>query len=384
MRIGRFQLLLLATSASIPQAVLAAPCKFEILPVCSSYNGLHAPGPDRACFNKNLAIRNADPGIIPILPKPIVPKPIIPKPIIPRPIVPAPKPVDASPGLTCKRGAGEVCSNIPDFGDELVDGLKKKGITRQEDLIKAQKAETPSDVNTPVRDVASKYDVNTQERGVGSVPVSDSETTWLGQDGLAVVKRSDTWTQTRIKNKPEDKPRQGLEDLILKTQSDPHQGTMVILNSEGKRNDVLPGEPGVEKPSWSDMAMYSWRSTCAGANVNPDSLQYIFRNSIEKGDSATNTKKVIDAAIERTGGDRGKSNTFRGDPSANGITNDEIAGYQALAGTAHGAGVLRMLQDYPETMKNMRIGSFRVATDDTAGAGEEYHILIELVKVATP
>jgi hypothetical protein len=223
-----------------------------------------------------------------------------------------------------------------------------------------------------------------QDQGANTVPVSTGETQWLQQDGLAVLKSSDTWSQTLIKNKLEDKPRQGLDDLILRTQSDPHQGTMVILNSEGKRNDVLPGTPGVDKPSWSDMAMYSWRSTCAREGVNPDSLKYVFRNSIEKGDSADNTKEVIDAAIKRTGGDRGKSNTFRGDPSADGITNDEIAGYQALAGTSHGAGVLRMLEDNPATMKNMRIGSFRVATDDTAGAGDEYHILIELVKVATP
>jgi hypothetical protein len=104
------------------------------------------------------------------------------------------------------------------------------------------------------------------------------------------------------------------------------------------------------------------------------------------------TRKVIDAAIQRTTKNTKKVNIFRSDPDAAGITDAEIAGYQALAGTAHGAGVLRMLEDYPKTMRNLRIGSFRVTMNDQTknpqgvidNIADEYNILIELVKVETP
>jgi hypothetical protein len=396
MRINQLQILLLAALVGVPQAVFGAPCTFQISYCLRLKNDLHNLGPDGACSTKSLVLRKADPGI-PIIPKPVVPKPIVPKPIVPQPVVPKPKPEPGpqAPGLTCKRAAGSVCTGIPAFSTknldidraivERVDGFKNNGVVRQEALVAAQRAQSPTDINMPARDVANTYEV---QKDATVAPLSGDEIDWFTAEGLNVpgFHPDSTWVRSQTKPKAENIPEGRLDNGILSTVSNPKDRVMVIEDSRGKENDLLPGKPGQDKPSWSDMAMHDWRSACTSADpaVSPDTLQYVVRSNLLDGSSAIDTRNVIDTAISRTSNNPGKVNTFRSDPSAPGITDDEIAGYQALAGTSHGAGVLRMLEDYPETMKNMRIESFSVTTLDTVASDGAYNVLVRLTKVETP
>ena len=172
MCIGRSQLLLLAASAGIPQVLLAAPRKFRVFPAYFLCNDLDDMGPGKACSGKQLAIRNADPGIPIRLPH----RPI---PITPRPFVPAPRSnYSTSPVVTCKRAAGTVC-RVDDFKDnELVKTLQRKGFDRQEALIRAQRAQPPTDLVLvgSVRNVESKYDVPASHENVRMVNAKSTGT----------------------------------------------------------------------------------------------------------------------------------------------------------------------------------------------------------------
>jgi len=191
------------------------------------------------------------------------------------------------------------------------------------------------------------------------------------------------WTHSIIQNKEKDRKTDKLDRNILDTYENAGDGTMIINDSRNQENDDLlkgPNDGSFPKGGslpWSDMVMHNWKAAAKKGKVNPNSLKYMIRNGIGSGSSADETQELIDAAIDLMKGDRTKVNTFRGDPKASGVTENELAAYRTIAGSPHAHRVIKMLADYPETMPNVRVESFSVTTSETEAADEEYNIVIK-------
>jgi hypothetical protein len=348
-----------------------------------------------------LAVREAGPAIIPIipipkpvvpiivpLPKPIVPvtpKPITPKPTTPKPIKPAPppfkphEPAQPNPGsgLRCKRNLGDACANVAPFENGELESIRIKGKDAQASLLATQKAD-PLAQDIGRATVPTKYDrIVVKEH---TPPIESDEIGFLGQDGIQVSFSTEKiWTLSTTRNQAGLNPK--IDNNILESYTSPQDRGIVITDSRNKENDMAAAQ---DRLPWSDMAMFDVMDAFRTAKINPSELRYIIQNSIQGGPSAAKTQEFIDAAIKRTGGDRGSVNTFRSDPGAPGITTDEIAAYQLLAGSDHVHRVLLMLKDYPTSMKNVRIESLSVTTPATRDATDEYNIVIKLAKVENP
>lgn len=395
MRIHWSKTVLLAITVSLPYGGLTAPCKQKTPSPRGLYKVYsHTLGTNRKCSGQVLEIREAQP-IIPIIPipkpvlPPIIPKPIAPKPVEPAPVpprphepAPPPKPIEPAPptsgsGIQCKRAPGDACPNIARFEDANLEALRVKGRDAQAALVVAQRAKPVKDVDkASVSDNYAYEDYENVELNLG-----EDEMQWLTHGG-AQAPFSGTrngWTKTTIRNK--DGQNEKLDNIILDTYQGKEDRAMVIADSRNRENDKAPPE---DKLRWTDMAMFSWKKFCEDKGIQPREVRYWLRNNIQGGDSAIETQTAIDGAITRTKGDPGQINTFRSDPDAPGITTDELAAFQLIAGTAHGHRVLLMLKDFPETMKNVRIESFSVTTRDTEAADEEYNILIKFGLIDNP
>jgi hypothetical protein len=353
---------------------------------------------------QRLAIREAGPAIIPIipipkpvvpiivpLPKPIVPvapKPIAPKPTTPKPIKPVPppfkphEPAQANPGsgLRCERGPGDACSNIAPFGNRELESIRTKGRDTQASLLATQKAD-PLAQDIGLAAVPTKYDRIVVKKH--SPPIESDKIRFLGQDGIQVsFSMEKTWTLSTTRKQAGRNSK--IDDNILESFTvlesfiSPQDRGIVITDSNNKGNDTAAAQ---DRLRWSDMAMFDVKDAFQTAKIDPSELKYIILNSIQGDPSAAKTQEFIDAAIKRTAGDRGSVNTFRCDPDAPGITTDEIAAYQLLAGSDHVHRVLLMLENYPTSMKNVRIESLSVTTPATRDATDEYNIVIKLAKV---
>ncbi|CAN9322620.1 unnamed protein product [Alternaria alternata] len=130
--------------------------------------------------------------------------------------------------------------------------------------------------------------------------------------------------------------------------------------------------------------MFDLKQAFGEANVKLNELQYIIQSNIQAGSSASKTQGYIEEAIKQINSDRSRVSTFQSDPAAPGILPDEVAGYQLLAGSDHVHRVLLMLNDYPSTIKNVRVESLSVTTPATVGADEAYNIIIKFTKLNTP
>jgi len=244
-------------------------------------------------------------------------------------------------------------------------------------LLETQRANPlPQDINRAT--VSTKYEhVLFDER---PSPISPDETGFLGQDGLQLSFSTEkTWVMSTTRNQAGVNPK--LDNIILETYTSPKDRGIVIMDSRNKENDYSAPQ---DKLPWSDMAMFDIKTAFQEAKVKPDELRYMIRGNIDTGSSAEKTAECIEGAIVRTAGDRAKVNTFRSDPNAPGVTTNELAAYQLLAGSDHVHRVLLMLKDYPTTMRNVRIESLGVTTPATKDATDEYNIIIKFVKIENP
>jgi hypothetical protein len=132
------------------------------------------------------------------------------------------------------------------------------------------------------------------------------------------------------------------------------------------------------------MVMFNLKQAFRTAKIKPNELRYIIRSNIDSSSSASKTQGYIEEAIKRIKGDRAGVNTFRSDPAAPGVLPDEVAAYQLLAGSDHVHRVLLMLNDFPSTMKNVRVESLSVTTPATEGADDVYNIVIKFTKLDAP
>jgi hypothetical protein len=356
---------------------------------------------------QRLVIREAGPAIIPVipipkpvvpiivpLPKPIVPvapKPITPKPTIPKPIKPVPPPFkphepaqpNPNSGLRCKRTPGDACSNVTPFDDRKLKSIRTKGRDAQASLLATQKANpVAQDIDRAA--MPTEYDRIVVRKH--SPPIESDKIGFLGQNDVQVsFSMEKTWTMSTIRNQAGRNPK--IDDnileyfTVLESFISPQDRGIVITDSNNKGNETAAAQ---DRLRWSDMAMFDVKDAFRTAKIDPSDLEYIILKSIHDGLSAAKTQEFIGAAIKRMAGDRGSVNTFRSDPDAPGITTDEIAAYQLLAGSDHVHRVLLMLKDYPTSMKNVRIESLSVTTPATRDATDEYNIVIKLAKVENP
>lgn len=318
-------------------------------------------------------------------PKPVdpvpPPKPVDPVPEPPKPAVPVPKP--ETPRISdedniCKRGdkiSGSKCA-LPLSSDSLT-AFGVKGQEDQASLLKIQRDPNALDVQRNFIGDKYEYQLMADQRN----PVNADEMAFLGDSKISLPGwiKSDSWVLSKISN-PE-KINKKLERDILQTYENPQERAIIVHESFGQERDLVPE---AEKARWSDMIMYNWKKACERTGTAPDTLNYILRESIRSGDSATRTKELIDAAIKKVDGKREEVNVFR-----SGTTNvvgspAERTAFEMLAGSDHVNRVLKMLADYPQTMRNVRIDSLSVTTSDTKTSEDEYNILIKLVKVSTP
>jgi hypothetical protein len=130
--------------------------------------------------------------------------------------------------------------------------------------------------------------------------------------------------------------------------------------------------------------MFDLKQAFRTAKIKPNELRYIIRSNIDSSSSASKTQGYIEEAIKRIKGDRAGVNTFRSDPAAPSVLPDEVAAYQLLAGSDHVHQVLLMLNDFPSTMKNVRVESLSVTTPATKGADDVYNIVIKFTKLDAP
>jgi hypothetical protein len=356
---------------------------------------------------QRLVIREAGPAIIPVipipkpvvpiivpLPKPIVPvapKPITPKPTTPKPIKPVPPPFkphepaqpNPNSGLRCKRTPGDACSNVTPFDDRKLKSIRTKGRDAQASLLATQKANpVAQDIDRAA--MPTEYDRIVVRKH--SPPIESDKIGFLGQNDVQVsFSMEKTWTMSTIRNQAGRNPK--IDDnileyfTVLESFISPQDRGIVITDSNNKGNETAAAQ---DRLRWSDMAMFDVKDAFRTAKIDPSDLEYIILKSIHDGLSAAKTQEFIGAAIKRMAGDRGSVNTFRSDPDAPGITTDEIAAYQLLAGSDHVHRVLLMLKDYPTSMKNVRIESLSVTTPATRDATDEYNIVIKLAKVENP
>lgn len=320
-----------------------------------------------------------------IIPVPVAPKPITPKPATPKPVEPAPPPPrslgPAQPnlgsGLQCKRAPGDACSNIAPYEDADFETVRAKGRDAQAGLLETQRANPlPQDTNRAA--VSTKYD-----RVVvfnKAPPIDSDEIGFLGQDGLQVSFSTErTWIASATRNQAGVNPK--MDNNILETYTSTNDRGIVIVDSRNRENDLLAAQ---DRLPWSDMAMFDLKTAFQEAKEKPDELRYMIRTNIQGGSSAVQTQEYIEGAIVRTAGDGTKVNTFRSDPDAPGVTTNELAAYQLLAGSDHVHRVLLMLKDYPTTMRNVRIESVSVTTPATKDATDEYNIIIKFLKTENP
>ena len=210
--------------------------------------------------------------------------------------------------------------------------------------------------------------------------MDEEEIEFLGQSQLQVSYTSDrVWIQATTRNQAGVNPK--LDNIILDTSTSSKDRGIVISDSRNKENDLAAGE---DKVPWSDMVMFDLTRAFRDAEMKPSELQYMIRSNIMSGSSASKTQGYIEEAIKRIKGNRSRVNTFRSDPAAPGILPDEVAAYQLLAGSDHVHRVLLMLNDYPSTMKNVRVESLSVTTPATEGAEEVYNIVIKFTKLDAP
>jgi hypothetical protein len=232
--------------------------------------------------------------------------------------------------------------------------------------------------------VPTKYDRIVVKKH--SPPIDSDKIGFLGQDGIQVSFSTEKiWTLSTTRNQAGLSPKIDNDILesftILEFFISPQDRGIVITDSSNKGNDTAAAQ---DRLPWSDMIMFDVMDAFRTAKINPNELRYMIQNSIQGGPGAAKTQEFIDAAIKRTAGDRGSVNTFRSDPDLPGITTNEIAAYQLLAGSDHVHRVLLMLKDYPTSMKNVRIESLSVTTPATRDATDEYNIVIKLAKVENP
>lgn len=247
------------------------------------------------------------------------------------------------------------------------------------DLIAAQKATPLRDFDRGPKSVDNSYETQLDKGQNG--PIDPDEVEFLQKVEIPYV--HEDWIRTVVKNKPGVNPKG--DNNILVTSQDSKNGGIIIHDSRNKENDLLPKE---DKLPWSDMVMNNWKKSCLGTkeddSVSPDSLKFLIQDDIATGASALNTRRFIEAAIERKNGNPEQVNVFRSDPNAPGMTAGEMAGCQLLAGSDHVHRVNWMLKDYPATMKNIRIESLHVTTYHTVGAENTWFIVIKFMKVAEP
>lgn len=308
----------------------------------------------------------------PAPPKPVEPAPLKPiDPALPKPVEPdVPKPQEHT--FQCKRVPGGACSNIAPFEDPGLEIFRFKGSSSQAALVAAQRSDVVRDVDRP--SVSTNYVYQSYKE---TPPIDEEEAKFLVQDPVNIHYTTESkWTKSFIHNKDNQNPK--TDNMILTTYQDKEQRGMIIEDSRNKENDLAPPQDMLR---WSDMVMFNLRDTFG---EEAPTLHYMIQNNIAGGSSAAVTQHLIENAIKRTHGDRTKVNTFRSDPDAPGITSDELAAYQLIAGSDHADRVLKMLADYPATMKNVRIERFDVATTDTVGATDEYVLIIKFTKVDNP
>lgn len=364
-------------------------------------------GVDGKCSARALQARDARPAVI--LPKPVVPKPepiipVGPKPGVPvtpgspghmpeilpnqpkpvepipqpKPVDPAPQPLPGNPAPVCKRTPAGNCQ-VTKFQEKYIEDIRAKGEGSQADLESKQNVPNPVDVQ---RDpVSTNYQGQGVDEDIPYTYFGQADDFWLNKQFSDIRYTDDVeWRTSTIRNKGADTSGENAADnSILTTHERPEQHTMIIADSQNAEKDLLRGQPGMLR--WSDMVMNNWveasKAVKSGA-MNPNELRYMIQNNIRDGESAQQAQIAINAAIIRNKGDGTTMQTYRSDPKLAG--DDELAAYQLIAGTAHGDRVLKMLGDYPQTMKNVRIESFSVFTPKTVPGPGEYAIMIKFYK----
>lgn len=378
-------------------------------------------GAEGRCSNKNLAVREAypEPGIIPPIRIPDTPStpPIAPirppgQPALPgRPpvhpgtpvITPVINPIkvpDAPPnGPVCKRNPVGSCSDVTDFDASTwadVNTFRTKGADSQSALEKKQEALRNNDPNakdatvTPPLSDRYKGQNSGGEEPYWGVDEDNIDDFWLTKN-LPGANYKDIynqdWRTDDIRNKDaKETGPEAADNIILKTHEHPESGIMIIKESRKEKDTEESGA------KWTDMVMDNWVQACKDKETDPSDLKFMIRDNIhfdadvnkgrredmDKKVSAAKTQLAIEHALQRINADGTVPRTFRSDPKV--ANNDELAGYQLIAGTAHGDRVLKMLTDYPQTMKNVQIESFTVFTPKTTdGKGKVspgYHSII--------
>jgi hypothetical protein len=332
--------------------------------------------------------------IVPVpvpVPHPIVPEPIPPKPVDPAPAPapqpkpvepgpPAPKPQDPArptiddPNQLCKKAgiSGSGC-DVP-IKPEDIDKFRTKGVNVIADVRNAQRVATPQDVNRPFVGADYTYEFRANEK----TPLDAEDVKFLEHDKVQFSTGLD-WSHSTIRNPLTVNNK--LEASILETYENINSRAIVIRDSKKDNDMKLPEN---ERARWSDMTMHNWLQACShNPAIPPDSLQYILRENIMAGSSASRTRELIDNALQKAGMNPAEVNTFRSGVVP-GPLPAEITGFEILSGSDHVNRVHRMLADYPATMQNVRIESLTVTTIHTDSAENAYNILIKLTKVATP
>lgn len=320
-----------------------------------------------------------DPAPAPEPPKPVDPAPAPPKPVDPAPQPPRPqdpKPDDASE--ICKRAGGDPVSGSKcpfPISDADILLFRDKGARDLSALEQVQKGPSPKDKTIDFPGANYQWEQNLQK------PDFESDEIQFLLDGKIKAPNPTTitdWTSSQIRNPQHinDAP----DRWILESAQSVQEKFLVIRESRGQQFDKAPEG---QRAAWSDMTMHTWKQACSG-RISPDSLKYILRENILAGDSAKRTRMLIDNAIQRVNGNPAQVNVFRSGTTGTTVLADERMAFEILAGSDHVNRVLRMLADYPQTMKNVRIESLSVTTSATETADNAYNILIKLTKVESP
>jgi len=139
-----------------------------------------------------------------------------------------------------------------------------------------------------------------------------------------------------------------LRHFFFRIHGNPRRSTVVVKYSLNKDHDNL------KAARWTDMFMNSWLEVAARGRVDPAKLKYIIRENIytdDPADEAHTTRRTIEAAYRKVGGDSLVPREFRPDAA----DPAERAAFEALAGTAHVHRPILMLSDFTKTMKGVRI-----------------------------
>jgi hypothetical protein len=202
-------------------------------------------------------------------------------------------------------------------------------------------------------------------------PLEEEATALLKEKNIEFA-TGHTWIRTGIRDPVNinDKP----EGDVLDTFASMKDRALVIRDSRNIENDKATKN----RLQWSDLTMASWKRAC-GTEAQPDTLKYIFRENIAGGTSAQRTQALIDAAVAKAEMDPVKVNVIRSG-MVSGPLPAEITAFEILSGADHVNRVHRVMQDYPSTMKNLRIESLTMTTSCTTVADNEYNILITLAK----